>query len=192
MSVSDSTVRRNWPLRANAATVVVGSQTSALSKPSKTMGVGDYVWAGLAGMLSAASDSASLTPSSTVSESSQTVSAQDGTLLSTSVPTESDDQTVIDGLSASSLASTNPSSTGLSTIDRVSTQQTPTPSTNRGTTSQAGPSDRPDAPVPSSSSSSSSSPSSSIETQPENDSGRVAVSATFALCGLILLVTVFA
>lgn len=169
-------------LASNAATVVVGSQTSALSK---TMGIGDYVWAGLAGMLSAASDSASLASRLTVLESSQTASAQDGSILPATTPTASDSEGAFNDSSVSPLTSPNPSSTGVSTTDRVATQQTTTSIPNPGTTSPSG-SDFPSSPLSSSSSSS------SIETQLENDSGRVAMSATFAICFLTLTVVVFA
>ena len=171
-------------LASNVATVVVGSQISALSKPSKTMGIGDYVWAGLAGMLSAASDSASLTSSLTASGSSQMAPAQDGSLVPTTTSIASDSEIAMDDNSVNPLTSTNLSSTGPSTTDRISTQQTPTSSTDLGTPSQSGLN------VPSSPSSASSS-SNSIETQPENSSGRVIVSATFALCSLTLLVAIF-
>lgn len=172
-------------LASNAATVVVGSQTSALSK---TMGIGDYVWAGLAGMLSAASDSASLASRLTVLESSQTASAQDGSILPATTPTASDGEDAFNDSSVNPLTSPNPSSTGVSTTDRVATQQTTTSIPNPGTTSPSG-SDFPSSP---SSSSSFSSSSNSIETQPENNSGRVAMSATFAICFLTLTVVVFA
>jgi uncharacterized protein YodC (DUF2158 family) len=46
-------------LASDAGAIVVGSQTSVLST---TTGVGDYVWAGIAGMLSAASESANPLP----------------------------------------------------------------------------------------------------------------------------------
>ncbi|GAB7336341.1 hypothetical protein MBLNU13_g09076t1 [Cladosporium sp. NU13] len=185
-------------LASNAATVVVGSQTSALSR---TMGIGDYVWAGLAGMLSAASESAS-SLSSTEDKASSAASTsaslltnpsefhslftQDRSLLLTTTPTANDSETAVDESSASPLASKDSSTTGPSTTDDVFTQQTSTTSgTNPGTTSQSGTN------VLSSPSSPSSS-SNSIETSTENDSGRVVINASFAICMLSLVVAIFA
>ena len=198
-------------LASNAATVAVGSQTSALST---TMGIGDYVWAGLAGMLSAASDSASALSStadeepsntgnsasspssSTVLKSSQSSSTEDETLLSTATSTASDSETAVDDNSASLSTATDPSSTRTSILGDVSQQQTPTSSTTPDTTLQAGP-DSPDAsssfsyslssPAPSPSSSSS-----SIQVSSENNAGRVDISASLAICILSLVVTVLA
>lgn len=184
-------------LASNAATVVVGSQTSALSK---TMGIGDYVWAGLAGMLSAASESASSLPStgdkassaasnsaSLLTNPSETHSlfTQDRSLLPTTTPTANDSETAVDESSASPLASKDSSTTGPSTTDDVFTQQTSTSGTNPGTTSQSGPN------VLSSPSSPSSS-SNSIETSSVNDSGRVVINASFAICMLSLVVAISA
>jgi uncharacterized protein YodC (DUF2158 family) len=184
-------------LASNAATVVVGTQTSALSK---TMGIGDYVWAGIAGLLSASNDGASSLSSTddkerpntsagtsppTSSPETASLSTQDGSLLPTTTPTASDNEAHAGESFVGPLASTDSSSTVLSTTDHVSTQQTSSPSRDPGTTSQSGS----NVPSPPSSSSSSSS---SIQTLPENNSGRVARSATFALCSLILLVVTFA
>jgi uncharacterized protein YodC (DUF2158 family) len=183
-------------LASNAATVVVGSQTSALSEPSKTMGTGDYVWSGLAGILSAASESASSLSSTADKESAAgsvsaslftnpsetaSLSTQDGFLL----PTAVENETTIDESSASPFTLTNPSSTGPSSTGRAPTQQTPTPSTDLGTLSQSG---------PNALSSPSSSPtfSSSIETSTENNSGRVIVNSSFAICVLSLVVAIVA
>jgi uncharacterized protein YodC (DUF2158 family) len=183
-------------LASNAATVVVGSQTSALSEPSKTMGTGDYVWSGLAGILSAASESASSLSSTADKESAAgsvsaslftnpsetaSLSTQDGFLL----PTAVENETTIDESSASPFTLTNPSSTGPSSTGRAPTQQTPTPSTDLGTLSQSGPNAL-------SSPSSSPTSSSSIETSPENNSGRVIVNSSFAICVLSLVVAIVA
>jgi hypothetical protein len=198
-------------LASDAAAIVIGTQTSALST---TMGIGDYVWAGLAGMLSAASDSvsspsstadenlsiastsASSPSSSTVLEPSQSSSTEDETLLPTTTSTASGSETVVDDSSASLTAVTDPSSTPTSTTTDDSPQQTPASSTSPDTTSQAGP-DGPDTSssfsysLSSPASSPSSSPS-SIETSSENKSDRVAISASLAICMLSLVVAVFA
>lgn len=168
-------------LAPDAAAVVVGSQTSALST---TMGIGDYVWAGLAGMLSAASDTANLPSRSTVSETSQTPSTQDGSFLPSTTSTASDSETVIDGSSAS-LSAVTSSSTSSSNTNNISQQQIAPSNTGSSPTFQATtnvPSSRP----------SSSPSSSSIETSSENNAGRVAFSASLAMCVLSLVVAVFA
>ena len=135
-------------LASDAGALVIGSQTSLLST---TTGIGDYVWAGIAGMLSAASGSANPL-SGTPDEELSTATA------SSNRPTE--------------------------TTNNVSQLQTSISSTDIGTASQLQPN--------AASSSPSSSSSSSTETPPENNSGRVAVSATFAFCILSLVVAVFA
>jgi uncharacterized protein YodC (DUF2158 family) len=196
-------------LASDAAAVVVGSQTSALST---TLGVGDYVWAGLAGMLSAASDtasslsstadeelsnastSASSSSSSIVLESSQSPSIQEGSLLPSPTPTASDSETTFDDSSASLSAATDPTNTGPSTTNHVSQQQIPTSSTDPSTTSQV----KPDGPDASSSlsfslsSPSSSSSSNSTKVSSENNSGRVASGASLAIGILSLIVILFA
>jgi uncharacterized protein YodC (DUF2158 family) len=165
-------------LASDAAVVVVGSQTSALST---TMGIGDYVWAGLAGMLSAASDSAS----SIALESSQSRSTQDDSPLPTFTPTASDSETVVEGEATTLSDSTTPYRTRTSTTNDISQQQLSPSSTGSSATSQA----TPNAPssVPSFSASSS-----LIETSSENKSSRVALGASLAICILSLVSAMFA
>lgn len=188
-------------LASGAAAVVVGSKTSALSTATTTtMGIGDYVWAGLAGMLSAASDSASPTASpsdnglsaaststrlSSNSPETGAPSSHSESLLSVSTSTASDGEIIVNSIFTTLSATQTLSDTDSSTTAYTAQPQSPTSSTDLGTT----PRDRPSA---SSSPSSSSSSSASIETSSENKSGRVAIGATFAICMLSLMVTIFA
>lgn len=185
-------------LASDAAAIVVGAETSALST---TQGVGDYVWAGIAGVLSSTSVGASPTYSSSeqsMSESFKPLTTPNASPSSGVTRAAGDGETVVDSSASDFSATTDLSSPSASVADHISIQQsstqqtstqhtsiqqTSTSSTNPGTNSQPG---------PSASSSSSSSSSSIDETSSENDSGRVIVSATFAICILSLVFTIFA
>lgn len=189
-------------LASDAAAVVVGSKTSVISTAT-TMGIGDYVWAGLAGMLSAASDSASsattspdekLSAGSTsaipLSSSPETgsSSSQSESLLSVFTSTASDGEIIVTSIFTTLSATQSSSNTDSSTATVISQRQTST--SHSGTDPETTSRDRPSTSLSSSPSPSSSS--SLIETSPENNSGRVIVNASYAICILSLFVTIFA
>ena len=188
-------------LASDVATVVLGSASSAFSA---TTGVGDYVWAGIAGILSFASTGASLQPTTPTDETlsiattgtsflssstersfmeaSQSPFTQAESSSPSTTSSASGDGTLEDEDSLTPSTATNSSNTSASNTDLVSPQQTAASRTDPGTTTQPGPN-----------TSAASSPSSgSIEESSDNDSGRLIIGASYAISILSLVVAIFA